>query len=482
VNENAAQLAAFVAALGIPLVVAARGRWVLVGGFVLLAIAETLLVAALVPADRLRAAVSTPSGLAALVLAGGLALVLTIALVRRPELAPVAALVAAPFRLPIDVGDERVHLLVPLYGVLAAMVAAFLYRTFRGAAVHALPRPVTLPTSILGALFAASLLWSHDVRAGSIALGFFVLPFVALFAVLARMPLAEWTPRALATTFVALAALFVVIGFWQLQTRQLFWAPTVEVANAYTPYFRVTSTFKDPSIYGRFLVIAIAILLVLLFLRRIRPLFGIPLICLFWLGLFFTYSQSSYAALFAVVFAVACLLGDAHLRVVAAGVALVCAVVVGTVVVQEATQASLRDVTRGRSRLVHETVAVVKDEPFIGVGIGGQPRASADQSGRRTTRRSASHTTPLTVAAELGVVGIASYVLFLGALAWLAWNLSSYRRGLALALAASWFVLFVHSLFYSGFFEDPLLWGGLGLASAALLAARGPLPRDTRPA
>jgi hypothetical protein len=35
--------------------------------------------------------------------------------------------------------------------------------------------------------------------------------------------------------------------------------------------------------------------------------------------------------------------------------------------------------------------------------------------------------------------------------------------------------LFVHSLLYAGFFEDPLTWGVLGVAAAVLAAA--PVPR-----
>ena len=34
-------------------------------------------------------------------------------------------------------------------------------------------------------------------------------------------------------------------------------------------------------------------------------------------------------------------------------------------------------------------------------------------------------------------------------------------------------VLFVHSLLYAGFFEDPLTWGVFGLTAAALSRDRG---------
>src|SRR5207245_11243488 len=41
-------------------------------------------------------------------------------------------------------------------------------------------------------------------------------------------------------------------------------------------------------------------------------------------------------------------------------------------------------------------------------------------------------------------------------------------RALGIGLGAVFLVLFVHSLFYAGFFEDPLTWGVLGVAGAVL--------------
>ena len=49
-------------------------------------------------------------------------------------------------------------------------------------------------------------------------------------------------------------------------------------------------------------------------------------------------------------------------------------------------------------------------------------------------------------------------------------RLAAHDRPLAFALGATLLVLFVHSLFYSGFFEDPLMWGSVALAAAGLAA------------
>ena len=47
-----------------------------------------------------------------------------------------------------------------------------------------------------------------------------------------------------------------MIGLYQAVTRELFFfAPNLEVSNANSDYFRVTSLFGDPSLYGRHLVL-----------------------------------------------------------------------------------------------------------------------------------------------------------------------------------------------------------------------------------
>jgi hypothetical protein len=43
-----------------------------------------------------------------------------------------------------------------------------------------------------------------------------------------------------------------------------------------------------------------------------------------------------------------------------------------------------------------------------------------------------------------------------------------------MSLAAVLLVLFVHSLLYAGFFEDPLTWGVFGLAAAVLAFSAAP--------
>jgi hypothetical protein len=74
------------------------------------------------------------------------------------------------------------------------------------------------------------------------------------------------------------------------------------------------------------------------------------------------------------------------------------------------------------------------------------------------------------VLAEVGVVGFLLYAWLLAAGSWALLLVARRDRALGLALAAVLLVLFVHSLLYAGFFEDPLTWGVLGVAASALAA------------
>ena len=291
-------------------------------------------------------------------------------------------------------------------------------------------------------------------------------------------------------TLVALGTLFAAIGIWQAQTRTLFFGRDVEVANAYTSFFRVTSLFKDPSLYGRYLVVPIAVLLVAILVRRGRTLDWIVatgFIAFLFVGLYFSYSQSSFVALFVVTFAVAVVAADRRTRIVLLACALVATLVAAGAAGAAIGGRSAKDVTSGRSRLVDVTLEAFQERPVAGVGIGGQPRASSEIVEKGSPSRNASHTTPLTILAELGVIGFALYAWLLAATAWALYLVSRHDRALGIGLGAILGALVVHSFLYAGFFEDPLTWGVIGLAATAL--ARAPAPStvsepagDTAPA
>jgi O-antigen ligase len=490
-HADTAQLAALGGALGTVLVLLGRGRALLLLGLVLLAGAELGLAWALGggPLDRLSGA----SGAAALAVgAVGLG-VAAAAFVRWPGVVPLAVLVAAPLRPPLSfdssstllvqiADDGRLGRLLPLYFVLAAAAAALAWRTLRGSEPRPLPPAIAAPAAAFLAFACCSVLWADDVEAATNLLLFFTLPFAALVATVARAEFPPWAPRALAVTALLLASLFAAVGLWQAATHELFfYAPNLAVSNANRDYFRVTSLFGDPSLYGRHVVLGIGVALALLATRRWRawPLIG--LVALMWAGLLFSYSQSSMAALLAITLALAIATGDRRVRLAVAGLAVAAVLAAGAYVgVQVAGGESLNRITSDRTERVEDAVRVIEEHPVVGVGIGGQPRASRRLAGSdRPTPNFVSHTTPLTVFAELGAIGFALYLWLLvgGALV----MVKLWRRdgALALALGAAFVGLFVHALSYSGFLEDPLTW--FVLAVAAAYCAQLPAERRRRP-
>jgi O-Antigen ligase len=481
-----AQLAGVVGAGGAALALLAGRRLTLLAGFALLVVAELLLGLSMAGTDTARDVISPAAVTAG---AGGLVLLAVgaAAFVRYPAFVIPALLLAAPFRLPFDFDRDyrflfafaesgRLGRLVPLYVVLAAAATAYAWRVLRTGEVTRVPRLVAVPIAAFFALASVSLIWSRDLDAGSDLLAFFLLPFAVLVAVVARAELAPWLPKALAWISIGLASVFAAVGLWQEATKDLFFfSPQLEVANAYSPFFRVTSLFTDPSLYGRHVVLGFAVLLVLIWTGRINLYLAAGLAALLFSGLYFSYSQTSMASLFAVAFVVTLIAGDRIARrAVVAATGIVVLAAAGFVAV-DAKDQSIRDVTSGRSTRVERTVDVVREAPVFGVGLGAQPEVSqdlAEQDGARTARF-VSHTTPLTVAAELGIVGLVIYAFLLAAAVRMVLLLRHDDEALALSIGAVLLALFVHALAYSGFFEDPITWLTLGIG-AAYLAVPGP--------
>ena len=190
---------------------------------------------------------------------------------------------------------------------------------------------------------------------------------------------------------IGLASVFAAFGLWQQATKELLYEPELEVANAYSPFFRVTSLFTDPSLYGRHVVLGFAVLLVLLWAGKIGVALAAPLMVLL-AGLYFSYSQSSMAALFVVAAAVTLVAGDRTARravLVATAVALI--VAAGFVSVQ-ARDESIQ-LTSGRWQRAELTIDVVREQPLLGVGLGAQPKVSRELApGGAPARRGSCHT------------------------------------------------------------------------------------------
>lgn len=485
-HPDLAQLACVVAAIGVVALLAGRGRVMVVGGLVLIGAGGAGLVGSASGIGRLDALASPAgavAGLLGLVVLGAVAALF----VRRPAWVPIAVLAAAPLRPPLTLGDGggfpiglaedgQLGRLLPLYFVLAAAALALIWRAVNAREqgtlpVRPLPPVAALPATALAAAACLSLLWADALRPGVESLVFFGLPFAVLFGVVGRSPFPDWTPRTLGGVAVGMAAIFAIVGLFQAVTHELFFfAPNLELSNANSSFFRVTSLFGDPSLYGRHVVVGLAIVLSAMALRRMDVRWATVLVLLLWAGLFVSYSQSSMLALIVVTLVIAAATGTRRVRLaVIATFAIVAVAFAGYLISVPLRGDSLRNETADRSQRIEDTVRVIERNPVLGVGIGGQPQASRQLSERdRPTPNFVSHTAPLTVFAELGAVGLAL-------LAWLLFGatrmLLAVRRlesGLGLALIAVLLALFVQSLFYPGFLEDPLTWVVLGIGAGYL--------------
>ena len=481
-----AQVAAVLGAIGVVLLLAVPRRWAAIAGLALLALAEVGFVGSLAVAERLVAPAAVVLGAVA-----GLALAAAATVfVRRPALVTPLVLAAAPFRLPLDFGREhrfyvaaaqsgQLGRLLPLYVVLGAAATALLWRLLRGGPVPRLPGHVGWALAAFLAWACVSVAWTDDLRAAENLLAYFLLPFAVLIAVVAAAPFPPWMPRALAWVAVGLGLVFAVVGLAQEATGRLFfYAPNLEVSNTYANYFRVTSLFRDPSLYGRHLVLAITVAFVAVWLRRTGLALASAAIVVLWTALYFSYSQSSLAALFVVVVGVTAVTGRRRLRVAIAGAALVALVAGAGLVAAAVWDDSTQRATSDRSRRVEVTMDVLRDAPVAGVGLGAQPYAAQQRAERPgPVANYVSHTTPLTVAAELGTVGFVLYIGVLAAAAWLVDRVRRFHLPLGLTLGAVLAALFVHALFYSGFFEDPITWLAIAVGASALAARAGAADR-----
>jgi O-antigen ligase len=425
------------------------------------------------PISRMRVEAQDRPALALVGLVAGAALLVAGGALahRRPELVLLAAILAAPARIPVSAGGEEANLLLPLYAVIAAAWAAMAWELLRGIEQPPQLGRLGQASAALIGWAAVATIWTVDDRKGGIEMLFFLLPFGLLLARLGALRPRLRELRLGLGIQVALALVFVAVAAYQYIARDVFWNETIKVNNEYASFFRVNSLFFDASVYGRFLAVTIVLLAGVAVFRRVTwPLLGLMAVLL--AGLVVSYSQSAMLGLAtgALVLGFAVWPRRLMIGMTAGGVAIGLAALVVAL-----TGNSTESVTSDRSRLIELGGDVIREHPLLGAGTGGFARAALegfDQPWKVDTANS--HTTPVTVQAEWGPVGMALYLWFLAAPAMLVWRRrrEPYPQLVALAGVA---VILASSVFYNAFFEDPALWILL-----ALIATMSPIP-DPRP-
>lgn len=480
-----------------------------------LVVAPALLLTEIAASPQLGALTARPglaAGAAAVALTGLVALAVVFA--RKPHWFVLAVVAALPFRVPIEAGGSTANLLVPLYAVVGAGCLAWLAPALRrggepgveGAGAGAatgersgagegertaeddLPakgdRPSRSPAPRAGWLewvlmaflvaYALQSAYSGNVAKALTQVVFFYVPFALLFA---RLRSVAWTRRLMIQCFgvlLGLALIFVAIGFVEYRTRHLLLNPKVIASNQIEQYFRVNSLFFDPNIFGRFLVVVmLGVTAVLLWTRRGRVLgAAAAALAVLWGGLVLTLSQSSFAALLGGLAVLALMRWRARwtllagAAIVAVAVGLV-ALAPGVVGVDMSDRDKLDDATSGRAELIAGGVDLARAKPLLGWGSGSFEREYARResaSGPRAT--AASHTIPVTVAAEQGVIGLALYCALLVAAFARLWR-GARRRPERAVLVAAFAAVVAHTWMYAAFLEDPMVWVLLGAARGA---------------
>jgi O-antigen ligase len=407
---------------------------------------------------------------------------------RRPGAFALAVVATLPFRVPIASGGSTSNLLVPLYLVIGAGVIAYAITLLRDQRPQYSARTMAgwlewlLAASIV--LYAAQSSYSDDTGKALENVVFFYVPFMLLFVLLGQVPWNARLVKQCLAILVVLGLVFIGIGAVEYETRHLFLNPKVIASNQFESYFRVNSLFFDPNIYGRFLATVMVFLAAMMIwtTRAREMLLAAILLAVFWAGLLLTFSQTSFAALLVGLAVLAALRWSPKLAiwaliVVLIGGAAFVAVSPSSVHINRSTSAD--DATSGRADLVRGGVDLFTAQPLTGNGSGSfsrEYRKAEKVSSERAV--SASHTVPVTVAAEQGLAGIALYLALL-VLAAARLFRGARRNAARAAIAAAFAALVVHTLGYAAFLEDPITWVLLG-AGVALARVR-PVVIDTGP-
>jgi O-antigen ligase len=469
-----------------------------------LVLAAVILVGHIENTDQFRSLTDRPLRFAALCAMGVLAVAaLAILFVRRPPAFPLLVVGVLPFRVPIEAAGQTANLLVPLYLVIAAGCVAHGARTWRGSRGPGAgaPRPLELALGAFLVLYALQATYSKDFDTALEQAVFFLIPFALLYALLREVRWTRKTVLGCVAVLAGLALVFCAIGFWEYERRELFWNPKVIAANQFESFFRVNSVFWDPNVYGRFLVLVmLAVTALMLWSSRVRVAMGAAVVlAVLWAGLVLTFSQSSFAALLAGLAVLAALRWDVRRAAAAAAAALLlggafAVLFQDTLKIDLGSSGGLNKVTSGRSDLIGGGVELFANRPLQGYGSGSFGRAyRLERKGNQQQAVSASHTMPVTVAAEQGLIGLAAYLAVLGAALWSLFGDALWRtererappgadgaapadgayRAARAALAGMFAALVVHTMVYAAFLEDPFTW--VVLAAGVSLAPRAQL-------
>jgi len=419
--------------------------------------------------------------------AGALALAalvaaLAVAFDRRPAWLLPAAIVALPVRVPVAAGATTAQVLAGLYVVVAAGVLGYAvprltgrWRPEHGRGAGVLECALAAFVVLYALRAAGSPGADRAVESAALA----IVPGALLFAVASRILWTAWLTRACLAAASGLALVLVVGGGAEYAAGRVLLHPEVVALDRADAVFRVQSLFFDPGLYARFLV-AVAILVAawLLWARAIRAaVAATALLVVLWGGLLLTFAEAAFAALL-VGLAVLGALRFGLRRALALSLVALAAGAGAVALAPRAVDLDLGGsrpadrVLRDRYDLVADGARVARAAPLFGEGSGAFVVAFRRAEGGSARRAAgASRATPVVVAVEQGVVGLALFLLLAGAA--LTRLLRRARRAPErAAVAAAFAAVVAHALVYGALLADPLTW--LLIAAGTAMTLRPP--------
>ncbi|MDQ6834691.1 MAG: O-antigen ligase family protein [Actinomycetota bacterium] len=391
------------------------------------------------------------------------------------------AVLALPFRIPIQAGGGTSNLLVPLYLVVAAGALAWVGPALLGRGDDP---PEAEPSSgwalraerllaLYVVLYAVQAIYSPSFEKALQNMVFFYVPFTLLYCLLRGL---RWTPamvRNCLLVVVALALVFALIAYVEYATKTIILNPKLVVTNDLHTYFTVNSVFFDPDIFGRFLALVMILVAVLLLYPRPgrEQAVSVVVLAALWVALVLTLSRSSLGALLVGLGVLAALRWKpTRALVVAAVVIAVGAVAVVALPRTFGLNQGFNGASSGRGGLISGGISLFGDRPLWGYGSGSFVQEYRAHRKATATTLSASHTIPVTVAAEQGVIGELVYAAFVvcALICLLGRTRGDPLRG---ALAAAFAAVVFHTMLYADFLEDPITWALLSVGVALAVTA-----------
>jgi O-antigen ligase len=413
----------------------------------------------------------------------GAVLVIGLAYVFRrwPVLVPLAIIGMLPFRIPLESGGETANLLIPLYVVIGGGVLA------KVTDEHSERRPGRMAKALAAfvLLYALQALYSEDLSKGLQETCFFLIPFTLAYVLIREL---EWDRRLLVWVLGLVAAealAFVAIGSVEYASRSLFWNEAVIRSNEFHTYFRVNSVFWDPNIYGRYLALVLVVITAAMLWIKERRIFWLlaGTMLILWLGLAQTFSQSSFIAVLAGLAVLAALRWSWRWTLAAVVVGVVGASMVVILIGGKGFDLGRLNLdTSGRANLISGGAELFSERPIWGYGSGSFQTSYTNHLESTKAPVTISHTEPVTVAAEQGLLGLIVYVALIVVALWTMgagmWARGAPERGPPAifigraAVLAAFVALLLHTMAYAGFFQDPITWVLLAIGASLAVSDR----------